>query len=221
MNASLPNRDNIVSDLASQRADDVSSGRQRLEARRGAIERYRANELAEAEALALARIKADTERALAHQAQVLRDAERAAELAAIERRSADLEAIKEVQRRQTLDQEAAAAAATHAAADHLAKQTALQKKSVLVSAHEARQARLTVEREALAARRDSLRARLGLAWVAIRSASPIAAGLVALLLGIIGGWLLADLRDNTPQFGTTEEAPLKLDSRLMRPPAQR
>ena len=100
-----------MSELASQRADDVSAGRQQIDARRETIQRYNANALAETEALALARIKADTERALAHQTQVLRDAERAAELAAIERRSADLDAIKVAQRRQTLDVEAAAAAA--------------------------------------------------------------------------------------------------------------
>ena len=221
MNASSPNRVGFVSELASQRASDVASGRLQFDARRETIERYRTNELAEAEALALARIKADTERALAHQAQVLLDAERAAELKAIGRRSADLDAIKEAQRRQVLDKEAAAAATARSAADSLAEQTAQEKKSVLASAREVRLARLKAEREALAARRGSRRTRISLAWIALRSTSPIVVGLVTLLLGIGCGWLAAEFHGAARLFVAVDGAPLKLDTELSAPPARR
>lgn len=216
----MSSTNNANSSIAEQRADDVAAGRQQIDARRATIERYRANELAEAEALALARIKADTERALAHQAQVLRDAERAAELKAIERRSADLEATKEAQRRQTLDEEAAMAAAARSDADRLAAQTAHEKTVALAAAHEARQSRLNAEREALAARRDSRTARMAQAWIAVRSASAIAVGLVALLLGIVAGGLHAEWRDYSPAV-PVEITTLKLDRELAKPPVRR
>lgn len=220
MNASSPTRNGLVSGLAESRAADVSAGRQRLDAGRETLERYRASELAEAEALALARIKADTERALAHQAQTLRDSERAAELVAIERRSTDLEAVKEAQRREVLDHEARTAAAARAEADRRAELAAQEKNSALKSAHEAHHARLKIEREALIARRGNRRARITLAWMAIRSVSPIAVGLLALLLGIGSGWLIAELRGNTQAFSAIDEAPLKIDTELSVLPKQ-
>ncbi len=218
MNDSSPNRNNVMSELASQRADDVSAGRQQIDARRETIQRYNANALAETEALALARIKADTERALAHQTQVLRDAERAAELAAIERRSADLDAIKVAQRRQTLDVEAAAAAAARSAADKLTEQTALEKKSALAAAQESHLARLAAERDALVARRNSRLARARLAWLGLRCTSPILAGLIALLIGTGAGWLIAEWRGNSQHFAAIDVTPLKLDTELSAPP---
>jgi hypothetical protein len=210
-----------MSSLAESRAADVSAGRQRLDAGRDTLDRYRANELAEAEALSLARIKAETERALAHQAQTLRDTERAAELVAIERRSTDLEAIKEAQRRQVLEQEAQAAATARANADALAATVALEKKAVLAAAHDAHQARLCAQREALLAQRNSRRARIRLAWLALRTASPIAVGLVALLLGAGAGWLAAESQDNSEHYTTTNAAPLKLDTELLLPSSRR
>ena len=225
MNSVPINRNNEIADLAERRAADVSIGRQQLEARRGTLERYRANELAEAEALALARIKADTERALAHQSQALRDAERAAELVTIERRSTDLEATREAQNRHVADGEAALAMAARAEADRLAQQAASEKKLALLVAHEAHQAKLSAEREALAANRDQRRARIALAWVTLRSASPVMVGLVALLLGLGGGWLIAEpggeLRSGNPQFVSGDEAPLSLATELSAPPARR
>ena len=221
MNSVPINRNEGISDLAERRAADVSMGRQQLDARRGALERYRANELAEAEALALARIKADTERALAHQSRVLRDAERAAELVAIERRSMDLEASREANTRQALDQEAAQAAVARTEADRLAEQVAGEKKKAMLAAHEARQKKLQVEREALAAKRDARRAQFNLAWLALRSASPIMVGLVTLLLGLGGGWLVAELRGEGPQFTSGDEAPLHLATELSALPRQR
>ena len=217
MDASPLTRNGVVSGLAESRAADVNAGRQRLDAGRETLERYRASELAEAEALALARIKADTERALSHQAQALLNAERAAELVAIERRSTDLEAAREAQRREVLEQEAESAAVARAKADRCAELAAQEKNSALSSAREARLARLKTEREALAARRGSRRARIALAWVMIRCASPIVVGLLGLLLGIGGGWLVAELRGNTQALSAIDEAPLKMDTELSIP----
>ena len=219
--SSVPiNRNSPTGGLAESRAADVSAGRQRLDAGRETLDRYRANELAEAEALSLARIKADTERALAHQAQTLRDVERAAELVSIERRSTDLEAIKEGQRRLVLEQEASAAAAARASADALAASVALERKSVLAATHDAHQARLGAQREALLAKRNSRRARVGLAWITLRTASPIVVGLVALLLGSGSGWLASQIHSKTGLLSATDsEAPLKLEYSLAAAPS--
>ena len=210
-----------MSSIAERRAADVSAGRQRLDAGRETLDRYRANELAEAEALSLARIKADTERALAHQAQALRDAERAAELVAIERRSTDLEAIKEAQRRQQLEEEARAAAAARASADALAATVALEKKQQVAAANDAHQARLGAQRKALLAKGNRRQARIGLAWIRLRTASPILVGLVALMLGISGSWLAMQLHDQLSFFPAPEkDIPLKLDYSLASAPAE-
>ncbi len=207
-----------MSTIAELRANEVSNGRQRLDAGRATLERYRANELEEAEALALARIKADTERALAHQAQTLRDAERAAELVAIQRRTTDLEAIKEAQSRQQLDREAEAAAAARSAADRLSTITADEKTVVLMAALEAQHSRHRTEREALQARQKNFWTRLSLAWLTLRSASPIVTGIVALLIGAGIGWLATDGRLGSIASPATEEAPLKLDFSIATPP---
>jgi hypothetical protein len=226
--SSVPiNRNNEITGLAERRAADVSAGRHQLGSGREVLDRYRANELAEAEALALARIKADTQRALAHQAQTLRDVERAAELVAIERRAADLDVIKEVRRRQTLDREATIAATSRAEANRLAEQTTLDRKTALIAAQEARQARLKAEREALRAQRSNRRTRISLMWVALRNRSPIAVGLAALLLGFGANWLLVKLNSNAQiteitavaaEIMSTDkvktEAPLRLDTEL-------
>ena len=207
----------VVGAVADRRAADINNARCKLESGRATLDRYRANELAEAEALALARIRADSERALAHQAQVIRDAERAAELVAIERRSTDLEVIKESQLRQTLEAEAEAAAVAHAIADQLAATAALEKKSVVQLAHEKHQSRLAQQREALKAKSQSRRAQIGLAWLQLRNASPLLVGVVALLLGIGATWLTLTLQNHSRLFSPAE-VPLKLDHELLTAP---
>lgn len=204
-----------VGSVAERRAADVNNARLKLESGRATLDRYRANELAEAEALALARIKADSERALAHQAQTIRDAERAAELVAIERRATDLEVVKETQRRQTLETEAEAAAAARAIADQHATTTALEKKSVLQLAHETRLSKLQQQRDALRANSDSRRAQIGLAWIRLRTASPILVGVLALMAGIGATWLTITLQNHLQLLSPAAEAPLKLDHELL------
>jgi hypothetical protein len=91
---------------AEQRAAAENAALARLDAGREQLEEIKTRHLVEAEALALARMRIQTERSLANQAEALRDAERKAETAAIERRSADLDASKEAQRRSVLETEA-------------------------------------------------------------------------------------------------------------------
>ena len=201
--------------IAERRAADVSLGRQKLDNGRTVLDRYRANELAEAEALSLARIKADTERALAHQAQTLRDAERAAELVAIERRSTDLEAIKEAQRRQTLDAEAEAAAAAHTIADQLAATAAQERQSAIAAAQEKNLRRLEQEREALRAKAGNRSAQLRLAWIQLRTQSPILVGVIALLIGSGSTWLAVTIQNKASLFAHQGEASLKLERELL------
>lgn len=207
-------------ELAERHAASISAARQQLELSRDSLNRCRNDELAEAEVLSLARIKADAERALAHQAQTLRDAERSAERAAIERRAAELEVIKEAQHRQQLEQESAAAAVARSKAERLAEQAAQERKSMLAITQQVQQERLSAEREALAASRSHCRARIGLAWITLRTAPPLLIGLTSLLAGVGSGWLIAGLRSNTQgivasaETSITTEAPLRLETRL-------
>ena len=119
---------------AEQRAAAETAARARLDTGREALEKIRARELVEAEAHALAQIRIQTERSLAHQAEALRDAERKAEMAAIERRTADLDAIKEAQRRTALDEEARSAAEARRIAAGQAEQAAREKLATLFGA---------------------------------------------------------------------------------------
>jgi hypothetical protein len=178
--------------------------------------------VAEAEALALARIKADTERSLANQAQALRDAEKAAELVAIERRSTDLEAAREMQRRQALDLEAQLAADARSIADQLAAAAANEKAQVFEKASAARQQRLQAEKAAFASRRASRRARIGMAWAAFRGSSPVIVGFVALALGLGAGILSHDIGGvrQGQDSATAEVADLKLDTELASVPSK-
>lgn len=215
MSSVSPTRSFPNTSIAEDRAAEVSAGRRRLDAGREALNQCRTEALAEAEALALARIQADTERALAHQAQALRDAERAAELVAIERRSTELEVIKEIQRRLVLEQEAATAAGERNRAAVLATQVAMERKSAVAAARAANQARIAAERHALLAQRSHWRTRVGLFWFFFRNASPIAVGMVALLLGCSAGWLFSQIGDFTePNTHTGDAVPLRLDYSL-------
>jgi len=222
LNTPSPNRNTANIGLSERRAAEVSAGWQQLDVGRGVIDRHRANEVAEAETLALARIKADTERSLANQAQALRDAEKAAELVAIERRSTDLEAARELRRRQALDIEAQLAADARSLADQLAAAAANEKAQVFEKASAARQQRLQAEKAAFASRRASRRARIGMAWAAFRGSSPIIVGFVAVGLGLGVGILSHDIVGvrQGQVSATVEAAVLKLDTELASVPSK-
>ena len=216
LNTPSPNRNNVNIGLSERRSAEVSAGWQQLDAGRSAIDRHRANEVAEAEALALARIQANTERSLANQAQALRDAEKAAELVAIERRAADLDVVREMQRRQALDLEAQLAADARCKADRLAVAAANEKTQVFEKAAAARQRRLEAEKDALAARHARRLARVGLTWAAFRGLSPAIVGLIALALGVGVGMLTRGIGRSTPAQVTNvaDSSVLKLDAEL-------
>lgn len=203
--------------LAERHAAEVSAGWDRLNNGRKLLAEQKARELDETEARSLAQIRAETERTLANQAIALKDAERAAELAAIERRAADLEAAREVRNREAQDIVARDAADARRAADRQAEAAALEKKSAAELALAARRSRLAAEREAHAARAGSRRARIGAAWAKLRAMSPIRAGIAALALGCATGFAIAELDGATPRWSnaTDAEARLKLETELL------
>jgi uncharacterized membrane protein len=206
--------------LAERHAAKVSADWERLSASREKLEQHKARELAETEARSLVQIKAETERTLANQLQAVRDAERAAELATIERRMADLEATKEAERRTTLDHEAALAAQARRDADHGAQESAEKRKAATEQAAAARLTRLQAEREALAARGKSRRARLGAAWARFRAASPVTVGIVALAIGCAAGYLVRYMEHSAPiHTEQTAEPQLRLEMELRSNPA--
>jgi colicin import membrane protein len=203
--------------LAERHAAEVAARRERIDADRQRLGQVKAQELADSEAYALAQIRIRTEREAAHQADVLRDAERKAELAAIERRAADLDASKEARRRNEADQAARQAQEARSKADRAAEAAALEKKQALEQAAAALAARRQAEREAAAARRDARGARLAAFWMTLRHTSAATAAVVALLLGLAGGygWAWRNAPRAAAMVSTGgEEAPLKLEIRL-------
>lgn len=168
---------------AESRAADELAARARLDQGRQRLDEIKARQLAEAEALSLAQIRIQTERALAQQAESLRDGERKAELTAIERRSADLEAAKEARRREELEQAAAQAATAKAEAERQAEIAARERQAALGKSLVALAARRAAVREARAAAQKHWRARIRVAWLAFRCASPFKVAIVAGALG--------------------------------------
>lgn len=187
MSSALP-RNYSLEEIAEHRATQITAGWDRLDAGRVRVESQRAGALAETEALALARIRADTERQLANQATALRDAEHAAELVAIERRNKDLEAAREAERRRCLDGETAAVARARRIADTEATVAAEARRLAEEAARAARRERIEAERAAYSAHRGMLRVRLALAWAILRNLQPIAVLGVALALGTAAGY---------------------------------
>lgn len=208
-------------DLAENRAMQVATGWDRLEVGRTRIERQRNSALAEAEASALAQIRADTERQLSNQATALRDSERRAELAAIDRRNKELEAAREAERRRLLDVEAMRAAEARRVADAQCAAAATQRREAAESANIARQQLLSTERTALAARRHSWRARLTLVWAVFSSLHPLTVMCVALILGAVSGYGWGWWQGSSPGQNKADEAGLRLETELRVPPRNR
>jgi hypothetical protein len=217
MSGALPK--SSLARMAETHATEVSDGWQRLEAGRARLVQLKDNELAEAEARSLALIRADTERALAHQAQTLRDAEKAAERASIERRNADLDATRAAELRTSLEEAARAAADERRRADEAATVANTTRMQASKRALAERQARLAAETEALAARRQLRLARLLRLWVSMRAMHPLVAAATALLLGILMtlAWVAVHPSIVLSPAGATV-APLQLETRLAEAP---
>jgi hypothetical protein len=175
---------------AEYRASVEAAARQRLDEGKQALEALRERELAESEALNLARIRIQTDQMLAKQAEALRDAERKAEMTAIERRIADVDAVKEAQRRQALEEEARQAAE----AKRQALQAAASVEQEKASALEVLAARQAEQRQALEQMKEAARTdgslRWQVRWLSLRLLAPWKAGLLALVVGVVGGYLL-------------------------------
>lgn len=211
----MNSKDAYAATLAERHASEVAAGWDRLDSGRKLLAQHKARELDETEARSLAQMRAETERCLANQAVALRDAERAAELAAIERRNADMEAAREARNREAQDIMARDAGSARKVADHQAKVAALEKKNATEQALTTRQARLQAEREARVTHADSRRARFSAARATLRAASPIKAGIVALLLGCVGGFMIAELNGVPLHWSAADAEPrLKLDMEL-------
>ncbi len=212
----MNSKDAYAPTLAERHASEVAAGWDRLDTGRKLLAQHKARELDETEARSLAQIRAETERSLANQSVALRDAERAAELAAIERRNADMEAAREARNRQAQDIMARDAASARKVADHQAEVAALEKKNATEQALTTRQARLQAEREARVVHAASRRARFSAAWATLRAASPIKAGILALLLGCVGGFMIAELNGAPLYWSNTAdvEPQLKLETEL-------
>ena len=177
----MNSKDAYAPTLAERHASEVAAGWDRLDSGRKLLAQQKARELDENEARSLAQIRAETERSLANQAVALRDAERAAELAAIERRNTDMEAAREARNREAQDIMARDAASARKDADREAEIAALERKNATELALATRQTRLKAEREAHVVHTDSRRARFSAAWATLRAISPIKAGIVALV----------------------------------------
>ena len=217
MSSAMPK--SSIAQMAESHAAEVADGWQRLEAGRARLVQLKNSELAEAEARSLALIRADTERALAHQAQTLRDAEKSAELVSIERRNADLDATREAEQRTALEEAAREAAELRRQADEAASVVNTARMHASERALAARQERLAAENEALAARRQLRSARLLRLWAAMRAMHPLVAAGAALLFGIFMtlGWVT--LRPSIVLLPAgAEVAPLQLETRLAEAP---
>lgn len=172
---------------AQQRAAAETAARDRLDAGKQALAALREKELAEAEALNLARIRQQTEQMLASQAEALAAAERRAEEVAIERRAADLAAAKAARLR--LEKEEIAARATAAKNQALEAATAAaREKFSLLDALEARRQAARQEREIRRRGTEDARGQSGGRW-GRRLPSGWKPALAILLLGFAAGVL--------------------------------
>ena len=199
-------------DRAAMEAEAEQAARERIGVNSSRLEELKANELAEAEALALARIRAQSERTLAAQAEALRDAERKLELTVIDRRSTDLEAAREAANREAADIAAREAAEKRAGAEREAALAAQQRAEVATQATAAAEARRQAEIEknsAVAARR---RAQWAAFWAGARFKPVASVGALMLALGVGGGvWLSGRLPKLTAAPGELPELRLRLD----------
>ncbi|RTL48240.1 MAG: hypothetical protein EKK46_16085 [Rhodocyclaceae bacterium] len=172
---------------AEQRAAAEAAARARLDQGKQALEALRVRELADAEALAMARIRIQTDQNLAKQSEALREAERKAEMTAIERRSADLDAVKAAQHKTEVAEEARLAADAKRKALEAAAAAAEEKVAVLkaLALAQIEQRRALAEMKIAARNQRHLRWRSR--WLAVKLASPFKAGAVMLLVGVLLG----------------------------------
>jgi len=174
---------------AEHRAAVEAAARTRLDDGKQALEALRTRELAEAEALSLARIRIQTDQMLAKQAEALRDAEHKAEMVAIERRTADLDAAKEARRRQELEEQARHATEAKNVALQAAAVSAKEKVAALeqLAQYQAEQ-RLALEAMKVAARTESS-LRWKARWLSLRLMAAWKLAAITLMVGLVTGYV--------------------------------
>ncbi|GAB2180011.1 hypothetical protein DLREEDagrD3_02340 [Denitratisoma sp. agr-D3] len=181
---------------AEHRAAVEAAARDRLDQGKQALEALREQELAEAEALALARIRIQTDQMLAKQAEALADAERKTERVAIERRAADIEATKAARLRLEKEEQARLASAAKQAAQAAAAEAAREKAEAQAALAESRAAR-----RALADKPGQGVGR----WAALRNGvSRHWRGLLVAAFALVLGW--AAWRIDVPRHGASSLA---------------
>lgn len=200
---------------AAANADAEQVARGRIASNTSRLVEIKALELAENEARQLAQIRASSERTLAAQAQALAEAERKMEMAAIERRSADLDATRETNARAAADAAAREAAENRAMAERQAAEAANDRSEAArqaTLAAEARRDAVLEQKSALVTRR---RAQWSAFWAGARAKPVAAIGVLMLVLGVGGGlWLAKQLPRLTWGAGAMPELRLRLDDTL-------
>jgi cobalamin biosynthesis Mg chelatase CobN len=200
---------------AAANADAEHVARGRIASNASRLIEIKALELAENEARQLAQIRASSERTLAAQAQALAEAERKMEMAAIERRSADLDATREATARAAMDAAAREATENRTMAERQASEAASSQaeaaRLATVAAEAHRQA--VIERQSATMLRR--RAQWSAFWAGARFKPVATIGVILTLLGLAGGlWLARHLPRLSMGAGTTPELYLRLDDNL-------
>jgi len=176
---------------AEHRAAVEATARDRLDQGKQALESLHAHELAEAEALALARIRIQTDQMLAKQAEALLEAERKAQRVAIERREVDIEAAKAARHKLELEAQARSAGEAKTMALQAATLAAQEKFSALEALTAAQAERRQALAEVKVRARQERQLRWQARWLSLRLLPLWQGGLLALVLGLALGYGLA------------------------------
>lgn len=209
---------------AEHRAAVEAAARDRLDQGKQALESLHAQELAEAEALALARIRIQTDQMLAKQADALLEAERKAQRAAIERREGDIEAAKAARHKQALEAQARSTSEAKIAALEAATLAAQEKLSALEALAAGQAERRQTLAEMKARSREERQLRWQVRWLGLRLLPLWQGGLLALALGLALGYGLAQgegegaLLMHSPSFAEADAPLYRADDAL--PPPQ-
>lgn len=202
-------------DRATANVDAEWAARGRIGSNTSRLVEIKALELAEAEGRQLAQIRAQSERTLAAQAEALAEAEKKMEMAAIERRSADLDATRAAAARAAADFTAREAAAMRAAAERQATQAAQAHAAAASDATAAAEARRQAEIEQKSALATRRRAQWAAFWAGARFKPVASIGVLMLVLGVGGGvWLAKQLPRLSWGAATLPELRLRLDDTL-------
>ncbi len=202
-------------DRAATHVEAEQAARGRIASNTNRLVEIKALELAEAEALQLAQIRARSERTLAVQAEARAEAERKLEMTAIERRSSDIDVAREAAAREAADTAACAAATRRTAAEQQATAAANARAAAAALATAAAEARRRAEVEQKSALATRRRAQWSAFWAGARWRPLALIGGLMLVLGTGGGlWLSKQLPRLLPGGGAIPDLRLQLDDNI-------